>query len=196
MKAIAKKQSDTQKYTYADYLTWNDDKRWEIIDGKVYDMTPAPKRIHQFISSELVKQIGVFIDKSNSPCQVYHAPFDVRFPEGIKDNNKIINVVQPDIVVICNPSILDDAGCHGAPDFIIEILSPHTAYKDFTLKMALYEKNGVKEYWIIDPSNQMITVYLLDNNNKFCSPIVYPGKGKLKVKSIENLEINLDPLFV
>jgi len=195
MKVIEKKQSLKQQYTYADYLTWNDDKRWEIIDGEVYDMSPAPRRKHQFISSELVKQIGVFIDKSGSPCQVYHAPFDVRFPEGINDNNKIIDVVQPDIVVICNPSMLDDAGCQGSPDFIIEILSPYTAYKDFTIKMSLYEKNGVREYWIIDPSNQMITVYLLENNNKFCSPIVYPGKGKLKVKSIEDIEINLDPLF-
>jgi Uma2 family endonuclease len=186
--------SEDRKYNYTDYLTWkNENQRWEIINGEVYDMSPAPSRKHQFLSWELSRQIGNFLlDKS---CQAYHAPFDVRFPEGIWDKNEIIDVVQPDLMVICDTSKLDDKGCQGAPDFIIEILSPGTAFKDFTIKHALYERNGVKEYWLVDPVNQMLTIYLLGEDGKYGKPSVHPGAGKRKVAVLEPLEIDLDAIF-
>src|SRR3990172_4041775 len=127
MEAAVKKQD---KFTYADYLTWDDSERWEIINGVAYNMSPAPNTNHQSISLEVSAQIRNFLMESDKPCMAFHAPFDVRFPEGVLDNNKIIDVVQPDIVVICDTSKIDENGCQGAPDFIIEILSPGTVNKD------------------------------------------------------------------
>jgi Uma2 family endonuclease len=192
MQAAAKKQD---KFTYADYLTWDDSERWEIINGVAYNMSPAPNTKHQSISWEVSKQIGNFLDKSDKPCMAFHAPFDVRFPEGVLDNNKIIDVVQPDIVVICDTSKVDENGCHGAPDFIIEILSPGTAHKDHEIKKALYEKNGVKEYWIIDPTHSIVIVYLLEDPGKYGRPSIHAGKGRLEVKHLTELYIDLDLVF-
>jgi Uma2 family endonuclease len=136
------------KYTYEDYLQWDNNERWELIEGEVYDMSPAPSYEHQNIAWEIAGQIRNYLIKNKKKCKGGFAPFDVTFPEGVKDNNKIIDVVQPDISVICETSKIDEKGCHGAPDFIIEILSPSTASKDTIIKKELYEKNGVKEYWI------------------------------------------------
>ncbi|MBF0118448.1 MAG: Uma2 family endonuclease [Desulfobacterales bacterium] len=183
------------KYNYADYLSWDDNQRWEIIDGEVYDMSPAPIESHQAISGELSVQIGNFLSENQKKCKLYAAPFDVRFPEGVKDNEKIIDVVQPDIVVICDRSKIDRRGCIGAPDFIIEILSPYTAHKDHTIKRDLYEKNGVKEYWIIDPSNKIVLVYLLDETKAYSKPTIHSQQGKLKITVLPELEIDLDAVF-
>ena len=118
-----------KQYTYADYLTWLDDKRRELINGFIRMMTPAPRRIHQKLSMRLSLKIGFFLEKKQ--CEVYHAPFDVRFVEKSRTNDKdIINVVQPDISIICDLSKLDDKGCLGAPDMIIEILSPSSKKTD------------------------------------------------------------------
>ncbi|MBF0397465.1 MAG: Uma2 family endonuclease [Desulfobacterales bacterium] len=184
-----------EKFSYADYLTWNDHQRWEIIDGKAYNMSPVPLESHQAIAGELLYQIKNFLKINNSRCKSYSAPFDVRFPENIKDNEKIIDVVQPDISVICDRSKIDRRGCHGAPDFIIEILSPYNANKDYTIKHELYEKNGVKEYWIIDPQNKIVIVYLLSEKGVYCEPKTYKKQGKLKVTVLSNLEIDLDSVF-
>ncbi|MBF0119023.1 MAG: Uma2 family endonuclease [Desulfobacterales bacterium] len=184
-----------KKYSYADYLEWEDNRRWEIIDGDVYDMSPSPLRKHQFTSIELSWQIKNFLKANKRPCEAYHAPFDVRFPESVKNDEEIIDVVQPDIVVICDYSKLDRRGCHGAPDFIIEILSPYTAHKDHNIKRDLYEKNKVKEYWIIDPSNKIVTVYILDEKNRYEKPMIHSKQGKLKVAALEGLEIDFDDIF-
>jgi Uma2 family endonuclease len=191
MLAARKKQ---QTYSYADYLTWDDNERWELIDGVAYNMSPAPTTKHQLISFELSAQIRNFLDKSEIPCSAFHAPFDVRFPEGAQDDDQIINVVQPDIVVVCDSDKLDEKGCQGAPDFIVEILSPSTSYKDHVIKRALYEKNRVKEYWIIDPSNNLITVYQLGESG-YGKPSIYAGKGRLAVRSLLGLEIDLDKVL-
>jgi Uma2 family endonuclease len=150
-------------YTYADYLSWPEEERWEIIDGQIYDMSPAPSRIHQELLSEILRQFANYlIDK---PCRVYPAPFDVRFPGQQEQNqDRIINVVQPDITVVCDPEKLDDKGCLGAPDLVIEITSASTAKKDFNEKFHLYESFGVKEYWIVLPGENMVFVYTLSKN--------------------------------
>lgn len=181
-----------QKYTYADYLTWDDDQRWEIIDGHPYAMT-APSGKHQRISWEMSRQIGNYL--LGKPCQGRSAPFDVRFPEGIKVNDKIIDVVQPDIVVVCDQSKLDDKGCQGAPDFIIEILSPSTASNDHILKLNLYEKNGVKEYWIVSPDYQIVMIYRLNETGRYGKPDILEVKGKIAVAAVTGLEIDFDLVF-
>jgi len=148
-------------YTYADYLTWDDGQRWELIYGRAYLMA-APGTEHQRISGALFfAMYGYFQGK---PCQVFAAPYDVRlFPQ--ENDNDYISV-QPDISVICNPDIIDEKCCKGAPTLVVEILSPSTAGRDFTSKMDLYREAGVQEYWIVDPSAREIHVYLLQAHEK------------------------------
>ncbi|HLC16612.1 MAG TPA: Uma2 family endonuclease [Thermodesulfovibrionia bacterium] len=181
------------KYTYADYLAWDDEHKWEIIDGELYDMSPSPFDEHQAISWELSWQIQNYL--KGRECIGRAAPFDVRFADGVADDNKIINVVQPDIVVICDRAKIDRRGCIGAPDFIIEITSPSTAYKDHTIKLALYELNKVKEYWIVDPLNKIVTVYLLGKDGKYAKPAIHDSKVKLKVTTLSELKIDLNAVF-
>ena len=193
MSATALKYQEERKYTYADYLSWDDDRRWEIINGEVYDTSPAPSDDHQALLLELSKQIAIYL--TGKMCVGRIAPYDVRFPEGVKNDEKIIDTVQPDLVIICDRSKIDKRGCQGAPDFIIEILSPSTAAKDLIIKQALYELNKVKEYWAIDPISKVVIVYLLGEDGRYSKPTVHPGKGKLKVTVIEELEIDLDAVF-
>jgi len=156
-------QKINKKYTYADYLSWDDDERWEIIEGVPYSMSPAPATEHQSISFEISRQIGNCL--KDELCRAFSAPFDVRFEENIGSaEGEIETVVQPDIVVICDDKKIDKRGCMGAPDLVVEILSPSTAYKDETEKLKLYEKHGVKEYWIVNPEANYIMIYhLIDN---------------------------------
>ena len=133
-----------ETYTYGDYLRWDDGERWELIDGVAYNMTPAPNRRHQAILRELSYQFTAFL--AGKPCEVYFSPFDVRLPEHNEKDEEVTTVVQPDLVVICDPDKLDDRGCRGAPDLVNEILSPSTSRKDMKTKLELYEKRGVREY--------------------------------------------------
>ncbi|RKX73785.1 MAG: hypothetical protein DRP87_18245, partial [Spirochaetes bacterium] len=147
-------------YTYADYLSWPDDERWELIDGVAYNMSPAPGRQHQEISITISGEIYDFL--KDKPCHVYAAPFDVRLPENPDEQDKeITTVVQPDVSVFCDESKLDERGATGAPDIAVEILSPYTSVKDQREKLALYERFGVREYWIVDPANCIMWVYRL-----------------------------------
>ncbi|QHV99508.1 Uma2 family endonuclease [Spirosoma endbachense] len=149
-------------YTYTDYLKWQFDESVELIKGKLYRMSPAPKRKHQdaFVNLEFAL-LKYFEDKS---CKVYDAPFDVRFPvQNRKNPNQIYTVVQPDICVICDLKKLDDDGCLGAPDWVIEITSPRMAKNDFNEKYNLYEEAGVREYWIVQPKEKAGNVYTLED---------------------------------
>lgn len=153
------------KFTYAEYSIWPDDERWELIDGIAYNMSPAPTSTHQDISSNLAGELYIFL--KNRSCKVFSAPFDIHFPEyPVQDFNSIDTIVQPDISVICDPDKIIEKGCLGAPDLIIEILSPSTAKKDMHEKFHLYEKHGVKEYWIVDPGNKYIRIFHLQNDDK------------------------------
>ncbi|QLB15457.1 restriction endonuclease [Mannheimia granulomatis] len=146
-------------YTYADYLKWKIKERVEIIKGKILAISPAPTRFHQRISMKLTaKFLDVF---DNHRCQIYAAPFDVRFPD--KDGN-IKTVVQPDLCVICDQEKLDDKGCIGAPDLIVEILSPGNTRKEMKNKYELYQECGVKEYWIVSPEVRAIQIFVLQGD--------------------------------
>ncbi len=160
-----KKEKTDSKFTYRDYSSWPEDERWELIDGIAYDMCAAPSSWHQRISFKLSTLIGMFLQ--NKPCEAFSAPFDVLLPAfPIKNEGEIDTVVQPDISVICDPSKIVESGCLGAPDLIVEILSPSTSKKDLNEKFQLYEKHGVKEYWIVDPGNKYIQVFHLLTEEK------------------------------
>jgi Uma2 family endonuclease len=151
----------TKTYSYADYLLWQFQERVELIKGKIFEMSPAPSRKHQVVSGILFRYLDRYFELKS--CGLYFAPFDVRLINFNKSNDdkKVFTVVQPDICVICDEEKLDDRGCIGAPDLILEILSPGNSKKEMGIKFDLYEENGVKEYWIVEPAEKAIFVYTL-----------------------------------
>ncbi|WP_310558572.1 Uma2 family endonuclease [Flavobacterium sp.] len=149
----------TKEYTYSDYLLWQFSERVELIKGFIRQMSPAPNRFHQVVARNIT---GIFLNAFiKHSCNVYFAPFDVRLP--IPSKKKDTTVVQPDICVVCDKSKLDDAGCNGAPELMIEILSPNNSKHDVDTKFKLYEEAGVLEYWIVEPVEKIIFVYTLVN---------------------------------
>lgn len=144
-------------YTIEDIYALPDGERAELIDGRIYYMAP-PSTTHQMLVSDLHYQIKAYIKGNNGKCEVFPAPFAVFL------NKDDINYVEPDISVICDTSKLDEKGCHGAPDWVIEIVSPSSKSRDYMTKLFKYETTGVKEYWIVDPDKQMVTVYGFKND--------------------------------
>ncbi len=185
----------SKRYTYADYLTWLDDKRRELINGFIHLMS-APNAIHARLTHLTSWFMESFVRKNKGKCQIFHAPFDVRLPVNNETaNGKIYNVVQPDICVICDSSKLDEKGCIGAPDLIVEVLSPSTLKYDWNYKFNLYEASGVKEYWIVDPKAKVVNVFLLQSDGKYDLGTVYECNQKAPVHIFEGLEIDLNELF-
>jgi len=189
-------QLDSKKrYSYADYLTWMDDKRRELIEGFINLMTPAPSVKHQLLSGNLHRILSNYLYKKT--CKVFYAPFDVRLPKNNKkDGKNIYTVVQPDICIICDPEKLDDKGCIGPPDMIIEITSPNNSKHDVQVKYQLYEKYGVREYWIVFPYEQTVLVYLLDETGKYRNVGVFAQDEKVKVNIFDDLDIDLAEAFL
>ncbi len=186
---------ESKRYTYADYLTWLDDKRRELINGFIHLMS-GPTEIHARFSFNWALLVGMFVKKRKGKCRIYHAPFDVRLPmHGEKDNDKIFNVVQPDICVICDLAKIDQKGCLGAPDLIVEVLSPSSLKYDWNYKFNLYEAAGVKEYWIVDTKAKIISVFLLQSDGKYDLGHIYECNQKAPVHIFEGLEIDLNELF-
>lgn len=182
-----------KKYSYADYLNWPDGERWEIIDGIPYDMSPAPSTKHQLITLELGRQFANYLlDKE---CRAIIAPFDIRIPSGDEKDEDIQTVVQPDIVVICDRSKLDDKGYRGAPGLIIEILSPSTSKKDLQEKYRLYERSGVKEYWVVFPREELVEVYQITNEMRYLKTGTYQIDDRITVGILPELEIDLGLVF-
>jgi Uma2 family endonuclease len=180
-----------KRYTYADYLTWMDDVRRELFDGFIKLMTPAPSRRHQDISTNFMRILSVFLYKKE--CKLYHAPSDVRFPKdkNSRDDQQVYTVLQPDLFVVCDLSKLDDRGCLGAPDFVIEIISPKNSKRDTRDKFDIYQEHGVREYWIVNPSDENVTVFLLDEKGKFQFVSIYAEDDKIPV-NIFNGELKVD----
>lgn len=181
-------------FTYIEYLAWPEDERWEIIDGQAFAMTPAPGMLHQQISMALGSKLFAFFE--NQTCSVFAAPFDVRLPENKETNDNASNVVQPDLVVYCDPEKIDERGGKGAPDLVVEILSPSSADRDLIDKMALYERHGVREYWIIDPVHQIVTVYTSDKTQKFVCEKRFAREHRLKSAIFPKLGIDLKKIFL
>lgn len=185
---------DRVRFSYRDYCEWTDDQRWELIDGLEYDMSPAPSRIHQKLSGELF--VRIYAALKDGQCEVYAAPFDVRLCEdSTASDEEVFTVVQPDIVVICDASKLDERGCMGAPDLVIEILSPSTAAKDMKIKRELYEKYGVSEYWLAHPTDKTFMVYRLKQDKQYAQAEIYVGRDIIESTIVPGLNIALTDLF-
>ena len=185
-----------KRYTYADYLTWLDDVSRELIHGFIKMMSPAPRLGHARVCKKIFRHLDFIVEQKKCNCEVFPAPFDVRFPKrGETADDRIDTVVQPDICVVCDESKLDEGGCCGAPDMIVEVLSPSTAKKDMNEKFALYEESGVKEYWIVHPKDKAINVFILQNNGKYNDGVLYEMKGKVPVHIFDDYLIDLDDIF-
>ena len=181
-------------YTYADYLLWQFKERVELIRGKIFKMSPAPSRKHQDISWNLIREIDIAFNKTD--CKMYAAPFDIRLInyKASTNDNQIISVVQPDICVICDKAKLDDKGCLGAPDLIVEILSPGNSIKEIDLKFDLYQENGVQEYWIVNPTDETVFIYVLENDNYIGLKPAINGTI-LKSPTFTNLSFSVKNIF-
>jgi len=153
----------TVEYTYDDYYDWLFTERVELIFGKVLPMA-APNRLHQTVIRSLNTIFGIFFQSKS--CEYYPAPFDVRLPVGIK-KGKYTTVVQPDLSVFCDPEKLDKRGAQGAPDLVVEILSPGNSRRDMKDKFEVYELAGVREYWIFHPIDSFVLPFLLNEEGKF-----------------------------
>ena len=157
-------------YTYAEYLLWKFEERVELLKGTLFKMS-APSPAHQVVQSNLNIELGLYF--RNQKCQIYPAPFDVRLPAKGETGDAIHTVVQPDLCVVCDRTKIDSRGCIGAPDLVIEIISPGNSKKELKQKFKLYEEAGVREYWVIHPTEEYVIVNVLENNHyKTLSPIV------------------------
>ena len=178
---------DLERHTYADYASWPEQIRYELIDGIAYAMGPAPARRHQEVAGEIFRQIADALE--GSLCRPYMAPFDVRLPRAGEADDAVDTVVQPDISVVCDKAKLDDRGCRGAPDWIVEVLSPATASHDQIVKRALYERVGVREYWLVHPADLVVTIYLL-HAGAYGKPAVHELAGTTAATVLPEVSID------
>lgn len=179
-------------FTYGDYCRWPDDERWELIDGEAYAMA-APGLAHQTVVGEMFRQIANHL--VGKPCRPFVAPFDVRLPRGNEADDDVTTVVQPDISVVCDPAKLDERGCRGAPDWVIEVLSPSTAAKDQIQKLTAYERAGVREVWLVHPTDHVVIVYTLSADGCYGKPAIHETTGTLAPGLLPDLLIEWDLVF-
>lgn len=173
------------RFTYRDYVTWPDDERWEVIGGEAYAMTPSPGENHQSVSLELALQIGVPL--RGMECRLYQAPFDVVLSDE--------DVVQPDLLVVCDPKKITEKYIAGAPDLVIEILSPSTAVRDLREKRTLYERNGVREYLVVDPEKQIVYRYLLGDNGRYGVNDVFDAQDEVALVTLPGVVLPMWTVF-
>ena len=190
MAPLAQKE---ESYSYADLLAWEDDpSRYELYDGQPVALA-SPSDIHQRISMSLSVQLGGYL--LGKKCRVYAAPFDVRLFEEKSDSPQSVKtVLQPDLSVVCDPDKVDRHGIHGAPDMVIEILSPATARSDRIVKYDLYQQAGVREYWIVDPETRTVSVHTLEDG-AYYSAVVYTAGMSVPVGILEDCTIDLSQVF-
>jgi len=178
-------------YTYKDYLTWPDDVRCEIIDGEVFMMTPAPLLTHQDVVGEIFFQAKQAL--RGKTCRALVAPLDVRLPRHGEADEATDVVVQPDVLVVCDPNKLDRRGVRGAPDWVVEVLSPASASRDQIEKRRIYERHGVLEYWLVHPTDRILTVYRLQNG-EYGKPDIFKLEGRTPVAVIPGLDIDWEAM--
>ena len=179
-------------YTYADYLTWDEQEHIELIEGAPVMMSP-PSRAHQEISGELFRQIANYLE--GKKCRVYAAPFAVRlFEKPTDDASSVDTVVEPDLSVVCDRDKLDAKGCKGAPDLVIEILSPSSIRNDRLTKFNLYQRAGVREYWIVNPSEKSVQVFVLESGH-YTATALGSESDVLKVNVLDGCYIDLARVF-
>lgn len=170
------------QYTVADFEVLPEWVRAELIDGEIFVKMTSPLTIHQDILAGLFFQIEAYLQKKQGKCHVYFAPF------GVRPKKDIYNYVEPDITLICDDEKMKERGCHGAPDLVIEVVSPSNRKHDYVRKLALYHEAGVREYWIVDPKHEQVTVYDWEKSN---SPTLYPFSERIKVGVYDDLYLDL-----
>ncbi len=180
-------------YSYADYLSWQLDEMVELIRGKVFrQAAAAPRRVHQELAVILVNKFYEYL--KGKDCKVYVAPFDVRLPVSSRKHEDIDTVVQPDLCVVCDPEKSDELGCVGAPDLIVEILSPGNNKKELLLKYEVYEASGVKEYWVIHPDERSLLIYTLEAG-KYRPSRLFTLGDRIVSQALPGFELDLDDVF-
>lgn len=179
-------------YTYQDYISWRFQDRVELFKGMIAKMSPAPNRRHQEISGSIFLEIGNFL--INRPCKIFSAPFDVRLPVSSK-KGKTDTVVQPDICVVCDVSILDEQGCNGAPSLVVEILSPGNSVREMKDKFELYEQSLIPEYWIVDPQKESLIIYSLNTQNQYTGSKPYVTGEQFSSDILQGLAIEVKKVF-
>ena len=185
--------AEKTRYTFADVLSWDEDERIEIIDGEAF-MMATPSRIHQEISGELFRQLANFLE--GKQCRVYPAPFGVRlFARDGDGPEDVDTLVEPDISVVCDRSKLDQHGCKGAPEMVIEILYPSTLRHDRLVKLNLYDQAGVLEYWIVDPQNRAVQVFRRDGGAALRICEEYGHTQVAKVSVLDGCFLELSKVF-
>ena len=186
-------QHDRPHLTYADYLSWPDAQRDELINGAVYVREPpAPSRLHQELLAELHYQVRAALEGKS--CRAYVAPFDVRLPRADEPDEQIDTVVQPDLLIVCDRLKLDAGGMRGAPDWIAEVLSPSSASHDQTVKLGAYERAGVPEVWLIHPTDRILTIYRLIAAC-YGRATILELKGRTSLSSVPDVSIDWDRLL-
>jgi len=181
-------------YSYADYLTWQFQEKLELIKGKIFKMSPAPSTNHQKASGNLH---GLIWNKfKGHQCNLFAAPFDVRLIDKKKStlDQEIFTVVQPDLCVICDETKIDERGAIGAPDLVIEILSPGNSNKEMKYKFDLYEEAGVQEYWIVNPADKTLFIYVL-KENQFIGMHPLIEEDSIQSKLFPDLDFQLAEIF-
>lgn len=182
-------------YSYADYLKWQFQERVELFRGKIMQMSPAPSIRHQEIAFRLSMQLGSIL--SENPCRIFFAPFDVRLynrKKSVEANEDIFTVVQPDLCIICDSAKLEDGrSCNGAPDLVVEILSPGDTKKEKKDKFELYEEAGVREYWLVEPSEDSVLIYVLNEAERYIG--LQPATEVAQSVIFPELEVDLEKLF-
>lgn len=181
-----------QCYTYADLLEWDDNVRYELYSG-VPVAQASPSDTHQDIAGEIYFQLKSYL--RGKACKVYYAPFDVRlFEEEGEGPEEVDFVLQPDLMVVCDQNKVDRHGIHGAPDLVVEVLSPGTARYDKIIKLGLYQRAGVPEYWVVDPVSRCVSVYLI-KNGVYRSPAVYDASSSVPVHVLDACQVDLSTVF-
>lgn len=181
-----------ERYTYADLLRWDEGERWELIDGVPY-MLASPSLPHQMIVGAIYRQVSAYLD--GKTCLPILSPFDVRlFETQDSTDNDVDTVVVPDMTIVCDRSKLDNRGCKGAPDMVVEVLSPSTQRQDRLVKLNLYQKAGVREYWIVDPDSKTVQVFLLKDGLLQITE-VYSAEDRAKVNVLDDCVVDLKQVF-
>jgi len=189
---MALTQRDTAYHTYGDYLAWPEEVRYELIDGIAYLMSPASIRLHQEAVGEIYRQAANTL--AGRACRPYIAPFDVRLAKQDEADERVDTVVQPDLLVVCDPRKLDERGMRGAPDWIVEVLSPASASHDQTVKLAAYERAGVPEVWLVHPTDRVVTVYRIEGA-RYGRPAIHETTGELRVEALSGVSIRWESVF-
>ena len=180
-------------YTYADYLTWKFEERLELFRGEIFRMSSVNTK-HQLVLGNLHLSIGNYLEGRN--CKSFIAPYDIRLPvKNRKKDNEITTVLQPDLCIVCDPDKIDERGVCGAPDLVIEILSPGNSHKEVRLKFELYEEAGVREYWIVHPVEGTVVIYYLDDTGRFGGGKIYASGDIVPVSVVPGLKIDVSDIF-